>query len=841
MVVVTDADLSQTAATVRGSSGPVETLSAPHRRVGRYLVLEQVGVGAMGQVLRAYDPKLRREVAVKMVRLADPARQRDAVLQEAQAMAKISHPNIVAVFDADVVDEQPFLVMEYVEGGTLGEWLEGDTPSEPQILDAFRQAGLGLQAAHAAGLVHRDFKPANVLRRATGRIQVTDFGIAVEGPVSGVSDGTPAYMAPEQHDGGIADARSDQYAFCVALWEALAGQRPFAGPTLPEAKRTLTLDDAPDARPLSRPLRAVLLRGLAPEPADRFPSMQALGSALQSTRGGRRTAALGLGVAGIAVAGVLGWTWTQQREVRAACEEEGSALVSTWNDSAREQLRAGFEATGAHNATTLHARTIPWIDAFSEQWQTERTRHCLARAESPQPTDPAAQACFDELRVRFDATVDALTTPEPRLAQRAVKIAAGIGQPPECNDEASLRARAPVPTDPGLRAAVADLQADRARLSAAVSAGRAADGVARGQDILERAQEIGWAPQIIDALVVLAERQEAAGDYKAARATAINAFQRALAESYDLAALSASARLVYVVGYGLSDHEEGVEWAETGRSVAHRLGFTEDHPRMSALLSNTAVLHWARGDFEASKLANERSLALKREMFGPKHPSLAGSLENYGITLASMGDMDGAQAAFESALELAIAAMGADHPNVASAIIKLGSVAAGRGATDEARAYFERALPLIEQAYGAEHSDVALILANLANVAQVEEKHAEALAYVTRAEAIVGTPDPPHPYQSSIAVARAKSEFALGDLEAATQTLQTASDLLSALPPEHHERREVDLISAHVRFAAAQRDGDAQDAKKVLGSLDLEDDTLELRTQIKAWLATNGD
>ena len=262
---------------------------------------------------------------------------------------------------------------------------------------------------------------------------------------------------------------------------------------------------------------------------------------------------------------------------------------------------------------------------------------------------------------------------------------------------------------------------------------------------------------------------------------------------------------------------------------------------MSALLSNTAVLHWARGDFEASKVANERSLALKREMFGPKHPSLAGSLENYGITLASMGDMDGAQAAFESALELAIAAMGADHPSVASAIIKLGSVAAGRGATDEARAYFERALPLIEQAYGAEHSDVALILANLANVAQVEEKHAEALTYVTRAEAIIGTPDPPHPYQSSIAVARAKSEFALDDLEAATQALQTANDLLSALPPEHHERREVDLLSAHVRFAAAQRDGDAQDAKTVLESLHPEDDTLELRTKIKAWLATNGN
>ncbi len=839
MGAVTEADSSGTAATVRGNGGPVETLPAPHRRVGRYLVLERVGAGAMGHVLRAYDPKLRREVAVKMVRLPDPARQRDAVLKEAQAMAKISHPNIVAVFDADVVDEQPFLVMEYVEGGTLGEWLEADSPSESQILGAFRQAGLGLQAAHAAGLVHRDFKPANVLRRASGRIQVTDFGIAVEGPVSGVSDGTPAYMAPEQHDGGLADARSDQYAFCVALWEALAGPRPFAGADLSEAKRTLTLNEPPDARPLSRAVRAVLLRGLAPDPSDRFPSMVALGSALQATRGGRRTVMLGLGVAGLVIAGGLGWTWTQAREVRAACEEQGGALGSMWNDEARERLRAGFVATGAHNGATLHARTIPWLDAFAEQWRDERTRHCLARAESPQPTDPAAQACFDELRVRFEATVEALSAPEARLAQRAIKIAAGIGQPQECNDPANLRARAPLPSDPDLREAVETLQADRARLSAAVSAGRAADGVLRAQEIVDKAERIGWAPQVIDALVVLAERQEAAGDYKAARATAIDAFQRALAEGYDLAALSASTRLVYVVGYGLSDHEEGLLWADTGQAMARRLGFEDDHPRTSALVSNTAVLHWARGDFEAAKSANERSLALKRKMFGPKHPSLAGSLENYGITLASMGDTDGAQTAFESALELAIAALGEDHPNVASVLIKLGSLAGNRGATEDARAYFERALPLIEQAYGAQHSDVALVLVNLANVAQVEDKHAEALTHVAGAEAIVGTPDPPHPYQSSIAMVRAESELALGRLDAATRAMETAHRLRDVLPPEHPERREADLLSANVRFAVAARDGDAQDAEEILGTLDDQEDARELRTQIQAWLAEN--
>ena len=235
--------------------------------VGRYVVLAPLGAGGMGVVYAAFDPQLDRKVALKLLHSeavsASGATQSKndgyaRLLREAQAMARLRHPNVVAVHDVGKIDERVFIAMEFVEGGTLKQWLRARPRTRQEVLAVFIQAGRGLMAAHEAGLVHRDFKPDNVLVSVKGQAQVLDFGLAKateegERPSPGESRtnlgtstlstnltqvgailGTPAYMAPEQHLGDVTDARTDQFSFCVALWSALYREAPFAGESLGE-------------------------------------------------------------------------------------------------------------------------------------------------------------------------------------------------------------------------------------------------------------------------------------------------------------------------------------------------------------------------------------------------------------------------------------------------------------------------------------------------------------------------------------------------------------------------------------------------------------------------------
>ncbi|MFO0632674.1 MAG: serine/threonine-protein kinase [Nannocystaceae bacterium] len=300
--------------------------------LGRYVLVERVGAGGMGTVVRAYDPKLHREVALKRVRRkAIGAEATERMMREAQAMAQLSHPNVVAVHDVEVIDDAVVIAMEYVAGTTLDRWCEQPGRSWRAVLDAYLQAAQGLLAAHRAHLVHRDFKPSNVLVGEDERVKVMDFGLAkpeADAPPSesamlailahGSADsdldrtltradtvvGTPAYMAPEQHTGGTVDARSDQYAFCTTMYEALFGVRPFIGPNafeLARAKRKLLLLPPLRGHDVPAAVRRVVLRGLSPDPAARFASMHELVAALRPRpRRWTPRAAVGLALAGFA-------------------------------------------------------------------------------------------------------------------------------------------------------------------------------------------------------------------------------------------------------------------------------------------------------------------------------------------------------------------------------------------------------------------------------------------------------------------------------------------------------------------------------------------------------------
>ena len=297
--------------------------------VGRYLVLERLGAGAMGVVYAAYDPELDRRVALKFLRAqrgaGDPAHQQARLVREAKAMAKLSHPNVGAIFDVGVHEGRVFLAMEYLPGGTLTQWLSAEKRPWRQVIQMFNEVGHGLAAAHAEGLIHRDFKPDNVLLDKAGKPKVVDFGLvrltgSPEAPIGGPIDetdlavaetaipeaspahavaltrtgalaGTPAYMASEQFLGKPVDARTDQFAFCVGLYEALYGERPFAGDSviaLADAVTEGRVREAPKAARVPAWLLTALLPGLSPEASRRYHDIAALLRALQRDPGVRR-------------------------------------------------------------------------------------------------------------------------------------------------------------------------------------------------------------------------------------------------------------------------------------------------------------------------------------------------------------------------------------------------------------------------------------------------------------------------------------------------------------------------------------------------------------------------
>ncbi|MFL6197021.1 MAG: serine/threonine-protein kinase, partial [Thermoanaerobaculia bacterium] len=384
-----------------GAPAPPATDSAADfergRAIGRYVILDRVGSGGMGVVYAAYDPELDRRIALKFLRLdraaRDPEAARLRLLREAQAIARLSHPNVVSVYDAGSFGAQVFVAMELVPGRTLRQWLQEAKPSWREVLDRFRLAGRGLAAAHAAGLVHRDFKPDNVLLGEDGRVRVADFGLArpagtAELPISesgsggvldspitdwGVHLGTPAYMAPEQLQGRQADARSDQFSFCVSLYEALYGERPFPGVAAGEAVR-----EAPAGTRVPGWLRQILLRGLRTDPAARYPSMDALLRELERDPAATRRRWLAA-AAVVLVTGALfsGLGYFQARRAR-LCGGGEEKLAGVWDAGRKQAVHAAFLAVGTPMADAAWRTVEPMLDRYTGSWIKMRRDACEA-------------------------------------------------------------------------------------------------------------------------------------------------------------------------------------------------------------------------------------------------------------------------------------------------------------------------------------------------------------------------------------------------------------------------------------------------------------------------------
>ncbi|HPH64321.1 MAG TPA: protein kinase [Kofleriaceae bacterium] len=387
---------------------------------GRYMIERAIGNGAMGIVYRAIDPDLERAVALKVLRNDTNHEARTRLLREARAMAKVSHPNVVAVHEVGSVAGRDFIAMELVEGTTVAEWIRATPRSIDELLNVFVAAGNGLVAAHAKGVVHRDFKPHNILRSAEGHVQVTDFGLARSvdaDPLAQTIDaasqtaaattksapeltqtgsllGTPAYMAPEQWHNQTVGPAADQFAWSVALWEALAGKRPFPGDTIAQLRENILAGaEKLDASAIPRRIRPVLLRGLAVEPRNRFPSMNALLHALLRARRKRSLAFIGLGAVTATAVGIAALSMNRSTEPAAAgCPEPTVAPTTLWTASVEADLRKAGKVRFADE-----------ISAELQLWNATRTNACKA-----EPKLRVTQlACLDGVMARTAVVVQA--------------------------------------------------------------------------------------------------------------------------------------------------------------------------------------------------------------------------------------------------------------------------------------------------------------------------------------------------------------------------------------------------------------------------------------------------
>jgi tetratricopeptide (TPR) repeat protein len=816
----------------RDDDGPLESVV-----LGRYRLGRRLGAGGMGIVFEAHDPELHRRVAIKLLRLGggeDAKSTQTRLLREARAMAKLAHPNVVAVHDVGRVGEQVFIAMELVEGTTLGTWLASERRSQAEILAVFAQAGRGLQAAHEVGLVHRDFKPDNVLIGRDGRARVTDFGLAQPAMVANVVPGrtaalaaitalvgrhtapgalvgTPAYMAPEQWCGAAADARSDQFAFCVALHEALYGARPFAGEDAKELSDNVLHERlVPLPKRAPRWLGRAVMKGLAHDRDKRHASMKALVSELERDRGrlrrsGAVAAAMTLGVS--ATVGVLVWVAsntspaetpratahdTSAPSTDSACQGQEYPIDQKWSATRRAAL--GDTLRAMDDGARLAPPTLAALDAAAAAQRSASVALCDLGEKARH--GEAARACLDEQLERFDALVQTMTELPSSGLGDALSAVYFLPNPTACTDDRQLALR-PAEPQGRKRAEVLLARGDLAAVHAAYRLDRLVQAPEAAERLVARAKTIGHAPLVAEAELVAglvaAARHDSDGAVEWLEAAA------ATAASCKHEAVQAEAAVALVVEQGARQLRPGdaERWRRMAESMAARRA---DKPLEARTALAVGLEQHALGDLVKAAATLERALSLLRSLHGGDHPEVAdglvalslvyGDLERAAEAKASAdearsmlarivgraalrrvaaevararavwaaGKLDQAEAAARVAVKLPLSSLSQRHElDRAECHDLLGDILAARGKTKEALAAYDDAL--IHRYQGPERAET---LRRRGTLLVATGKQAEGLRELERALTLAsehyGADDPRlSPYLSARGRAEAQS------------------------------------------------------------------------------------
>jgi eukaryotic-like serine/threonine-protein kinase len=704
------------------------------RPIGRYVISRRIGRGGMGTVYEAFDPKLERRVAVKVLRrsaIRDLGKSSTTrMLREAQCLARLSHPNVVPVYDVGVADGRIWVAMEYVEGGTLRQWLE-QPRSWREVVEVFVAAGRGLVAVHEVGLVHRDFKPSNVLVGDDRRVRVTDLGLArtqADGSVDvslhrerdgfstetrtidlldlsitnpGDTMGTPAYMAPEQHTGDQADAHADQFAFCVSLYEALWSRRPFSGKTLKELERAKTRCELPTPeRSIAVPRRLwpVVRRGLSPNPLERWPSMHVLLVELEQVlRPPRRKAWLATG--GLCL--LAGAAWIARPPSASDCRHGRDRLEEVWNDGRRASIRAAIAQAGV----PYGARTTMVVERSLDH----RTRRLASAYDdacrNPEPESrlsSARLACLDDALHQLDAWISVLESGEHFAVERAVLSVDELRTTEACFDsDASLAAAYWTP-----RLKDRDAQSLRQRLrhvNALARSGNVTEAVARAEEALARARELDHSPVLVEALVELGQAKGSAGQIDDAEAALQEAVLLGESIGYDELAAQAAIELTLLLASTRTRLDAAQWWSRRAEAAVERLG----GPRMlrARLFEALGLLAREKGDPTASYERFATSLELTRSMERARSHRVARALARLSSAAADLSRLAEARSLNEEAYALMVEDVGDLHPSVGWTVLESARLAARAGDFPTALERHSTARTIFESSLGPDSTD----------------------------------------------------------------------------------------------------------------------------------------
>ena len=900
---------------VSGESTP-SGFVPPDEVLGRYVVLYRLGAGGMGVVYAAYDPNLDRKVALKLLRKAssDPSKRKrgqDRLMAEARALARLSHPNVIAVHDVAVLDGRIVVAMEFVDGETLTTRLAREPMPWKAVVRMLVQAGRGLAAAHGAGLVHRDFKPDNVMLGRDGRVLVMDFGLAREfepgdsnslwesgssGPKPAARTrlaGTPAYMAPEQHRGLPVDDRTDQFSFCVTLYEALYGHRPFQAEG---AQAALALIDQGDVPPppnhvkVPHRIRALVLRGLAADPDERFSSMQSLLDALERASALRRPRVAAMAGMGGAALVLGGWGLAAGLGDDAAADQpcDGAAprFAAVWSEGRRAAVEERFTRAGASYAEASWVAVAGELDAYQHSWVTMHTEACEATRVRHEQSDAMLDLrmeCLGRRLDEFDALTELLADADAEAIRSGVAAAAKLVPVSVCADAELLKAPVRVPDDPEIRERIRELRASLARVKVHEDAGRYARGAALAKVAVQRARVVGHAPVLAEALLHEGKLALATGDAERAEPLLREAVQTAAAGRDDLTAARAWVALVASVGHGQARREPADELIEAARAAVARAGASDElqselamvigatfvqqgrledaqdqfqlalerqrsatgpeHPAMGRIYNNLAAVNLLRQDVHAAKRNLERAIELQERTHGPSHPSVAPMKANVGTLLLRQGRTREAKELLNDSLQVWEASGARNEVYIGQANLTLARAALFDGQPEQAETLARRALSTFESAH-PHHPDVARALTMVGASLHTQGRDTEALPVLQRARSLgEDTLADDHDDLAALLTELGAVQLEVGERKAAVDSLERALSIRTARPG-------VPTALPRLRFVMARAITDtdseralrlARNAKAGFEALPREHPMRRLLNEVDAWVAQHSN
>jgi len=729
--------------------------------VGRYDILQHLASGGMGAVYAAYDPQLDRRVALKVLAhrgRSEVSRERLQLRlqREAQAMARLTHPNVVAVHDVGTFQGRVFLAMEFVDGENLKDWLREKKRSWQEVREIFVQAGRGLAAAHAVGLIHRDFKPDNVLIGKDGRARVADFGLArpmgesrhgepddlagtgsvelalLDTPLTqaGTIMGTPRYMAPEQIRAESADARTDQFSMAVALYDALYGVRPFEPKTLAERLDAIEagkIQAPPAGHGVPEWLGQAVRRALSADPAKRFPTMDAFLDALQQdARKGKANARLAAAVGAVVAVAAAG-AYALKPDLR--CKGAERLLEGAWDADRRAAMKRAFAAHPDGEAQFERASGV--LDDYARQWALMREEACAAtriRGDQPESLMALRMDCLDLRQHELQFLTALLAAADKKLVEGAVDAASGLSSVRSCADAASLGQQAPLPDDPLARDAVQKTKQMLAEVHALFDAGRYKVGLERVAAGVERARELKYKPVEAEALFLQGLLLSRTGEGRRGAEVLKTAALAADAGRADRLRARVASEAVFALSLGgqVEDYARAEDWAAEAQAVLDRLG--GDAEQQGALLVNLGTLHSREGQNAVAATVLERARQLMTAELGHDDPRTLNATGNLAYVYEKLGRLDESIALLGETIASTRRRLGPDHASLFPRFYATAQAQIQRHDYGTAHKNIDEALRIARKHMGDENPRVASALDIKATIFQEERRYQDSLA-----------------------------------------------------------------------------------------------------------------